>query len=685
MDEPALRIGVDIGGTFTDFVFYDETRNELRSYKFLSTPQAPEEAVLQGMAVGSARFSTDGSELATIVHGSTVATNAVLERKGARTALITTRGFRDLLTIARQDRARIYDLLSGRPVPLIPPVHCHEVTERIDCSGKVLQPLAEDEILALITVLKAKHIQAVAVCLLFSFLYPDHEQRIAAALRAAGFLVSLSSEILPEFREYERASTTAVNAYVTPVLSGYIGQLESELSAKAVGFRIMQSNGGSIGASRARAEAVRSILSGPAGGVVGATYVAREAGFGQVVTFDMGGTSTDVSLSQGDIRVTNETEVGGLPIRIPVIDIHTVGAGGGSIAHVDAGGALCVGPQSAGADPGPACYGKGGQQPTVTDANLVLGRLAPEHFLGGQIALQRGAAAAALERLAQQAGLEEPAPGFTPAQTVALGVIEVVNAHMQRALRVISVERGYDPRDFTLVAFGGAGGLHAGALARALGMRSALVPRGASTLSALGMLSADVVKDYVQTVMLGGGIPHAKLGRLFAPLERRALKDMAGESFAAESVRLERDLDVRYLGQSYELTVPLCTDYQTEFHGAHAWAYGHSDVEAALEIVNLRLRAVGAVTPVPLPRAQLGPADATAVPSEHRPVVFSGGIVETPFNAGEELRLGQTVSGPAVVTYADTTVLIAEGDAATVDSWRNLVLEIAASEDYGSE
>ena len=677
MDERALRLGVDIGGTFTDFVLYDETSSELHSYKFLSTPHAPEGAVLQGL-------SQAGYPIATIVHGSTVATNALLERKGARTALVTTRGFGDLLAIARQDRAGIYDLFSGRPAPLIPSERCYEITERVDCSGQVLQPLAEDEIPALIAALKAKHIQAVAVCMLFSFLYPDHEQRIATALRAAGFLVSISSEILPEFREYERASTTAVNAYVTPVLSGYIGRLESKLSAKAASFRIMQSNGGSIGASRARAEAVRSILSGPAGGVVGAIYVARKAGFRQVVTFDMGGTSTDVSLSQGDIRVTSETEVGGLPISIPVIDIHAVGAGGGSIAHVDPGGALRVGPQSAAGDPGPACYGKGGQQPTVTDANLVLGRLAPEHFLGGQMALQRDAAATALEGLAQQAGLQ-PAPGLTPGQTAALGVIEVANAHMQRALRVISVERGYDPRDFTLVAFGGAGGLHAGALARALGMRRALVPRGASTLSALGMLSADVVKDYVQTVMLGGGTPHAELGRLFAPLERRALRDMAGESFTAESVQLECELDVRYLGQSYELTVPLCADYQAEYHRAHAKAYGHSDVEAALEIVNLRLRAVGPVGPVPLPRAWVGPADATAALSEHRPVVFSDGIVETSFYAGEALRPGQIVSGPAVVTYADTTVLIAEGDAATVDSWRNLVLEIAASEGHGSE
>ncbi|HJO32971.1 MAG TPA: hydantoinase/oxoprolinase family protein [Anaerolineales bacterium] len=684
MDERALRIGVDVGGTFTDFVLYDETRSELRSFKVLSTPRAPEEAVLQGVAAGSARYFTDGSELATIVHGSTVATNALLERKGARTALITTRGFRDLLAIARQDRARIYDLLGGRPAPLIPPERCYEITERVDCSGQVLQPLAEDEIPTLIAALRGEHIQAVAVCLLFSFLHPDHEQRIATALRAAGFLVSISSEILPEFREYERASTTAINAYVTPVLSGYIGQLESELSAKAASFRIMQSNGGSIGASRARAEAVRSILSGPAGGVVGATYVAREAGFRQVVTFDMGGTSTDVSLSQGDIRVTNDTKVGGLPIRIPVLDIHTVGAGGGSIAHVDAGGALCVGPQSAGADPGPACYGKGGQQPTVTDANLVLGRLAPEYFLGGQMALQRDAAATALEGLAQQAGLQ-PAPGLTPGQTAALGVIEVANAHMQRALRVISVERGFDPRDFTLVAFGGSGGLHASALARALGMRSALSPCGASTLSALGMLSSDVVKDYVQTVMLAGGTPHAELLRLFVPLERRALRDMAGESFTAQSVQLQRELDVRYLGQSYELTVPLCADYQAEFHGAHVRAYGHSEVEAALEIVNLRLRAVGAVRPVLLPRARLVPAEATAALSEHRPVVFSSGIVETPFYAGEALQPGQTVSGPALVTYADTTALIAEGDAAIVDSWRNLVLEIATSKGHGSE
>ncbi len=378
MSPTTLRIGIDVGGTFTDFVLFDETSGDLHNFKVPSTPRVPEQAVLDGIA----HVSADGADLVSSVHGSTVATNALLERKGARTALVATRGFRDVLTIGRQNRTQIYDLFGDRAPTLVPPELCYEITERVDCSGTVLQPLAENEIPALIAALSDQKIEAVAVSLLFSFLCPAHEQRIASALRGAGFAVSLSSEILPEFREYERASTTAINAYVTPVLSGYIGRLESKFIETGTDFRIMQSNGGSIRAIQARAEAVRSILSGPAGGVVGATYVAREAGFRQVVTLDMGGTSTDVSLSQGDIRVTSESEVGGLPIRIPIIDIHTVGAGGGSIAHVDAGGAMRVGPQSAGADPGPACYGKGGQLPTVTDEILVLGRLEPENFLG---------------------------------------------------------------------------------------------------------------------------------------------------------------------------------------------------------------------------------------------------------------------------------------------------------------
>lgn len=662
-----MRIGIDIGGTFTDFVVFDEEGGAFQTSKRLSTPGDPAEAVLAGLA------ELPEDEAPAIVHGSTVATNALLERKGARTALVTTAGFRDILTIGRQVRADIYDLFADRPQPLVPPERCLEISERVDHHGRVLIPLAREELPGLIERLRAQDVESVAISLLFSFLHPEHEAWLARSLRAAGFFVSPSREILPEFREYERTSTTVVNAYVAPVMDRYLGRLEEGLAA--ADLRIMQSNGGSIRASQARAGAVRSILSGPAGGVVGAAHVARAAGFERVITFDMGGTSTDVSLFDGAIRVTTEAEIGGLPIRVPVIDIHTVGSGGGSIAYLDAGGALRVGPQSAGADPGPVCYGRGGRQPTVTDANLVLGRLAPDYFLGGRMPLDAGAAADALADLAGEAKLSAP-PGLGPAGAAALGVIQIANAHMERALRVISVERGYDPRDFALVSFGGAGGLHAPDLARGLGVRRVLIPPGASTLSAFGMLVADVVKDYVQTVMLPGDTPYQELDRRLAPLAERGQREVAAEGVPPERITLHRELDMRYRGQSYELTVPLVADFADAFHAAHQRAYGHSQPSAPVEVVNLRLRAVGAVAPPPLPRAEVGPPDPSAALAGERPVVLGGEVAQVPFYRGERLRPGNAVAGPAVVVQPDTTLFLSHGDHAKVDRFFNLVVEV---------
>jgi N-methylhydantoinase A len=482
---------------------------------------------------------------------------------------------------------------------------------------------------------------------------------------------------LPEFREYERASTTVINAYVSPVLDRYIGRLAEQLHG--VDFRIMQSNGGSIQADQARREAVRSILSGPAGGAVGAFHVAQAAGFPRVLTFDMGGTSTDVALCAGDIRVTSEGEIGGLPVRIPVIDIHTVGAGGGSIAAVDLGGALRVGPQSAGADPGPACYGRGGDAATVTDANLVLGRLPADRFLGGQMALDPAASEAALTRLAQAAGLAA-APGLSLAQTAALGVVQIANAHMERALRVISVERGHDPADFSLLSFGGAGGLHACDLARALGVGAVIVPPGASTLSAFGMLVADVVKDYVQTVMLPGTVSYEELQELGGTLVQRGLADVAAEGVPAERITLSPQLDVRYRGQAYELTVPLTPDFAAAFHAEHQSVYSHSQPAAALEIVNLRLRAVGAVPRPVLPAAEPGAPDPAAAYVGHRSVVLSTGAAEAPFYDGAALRPGYVLPGPAIVVYKDTTVFLATGDRGTVDRHFNLVVTVHSAD-----
>jgi N-methylhydantoinase A len=586
---------------------------------------------------------------------------------------VATAGFRDLLTIGRQNRSQLYDFFTDRPDPLVPAELRLEVAERVDRHGNVLTPLDPVRLAPLIERLRQASVESVAVCLLFSFANPVHEQQIGAALRQAGLLVSLSSEILPEFREYERASTTAINAYVSPVLDRYLGRLANQLHG--VDFRIMQSNGGSISALQARREAVRSILSGPAGGTVGAFHVAQAAGFDRVLTFDMGGTSTDVALCNGGIRVTSEGEIGGLPVRIPVIDIHTVGAGGGSIAAVDVGGALRVGPQSAGADPGPACYGRGGDLPTVTDANLVLGRLPADHFLGSQMALDAAASEAALARLAEAAQLT-PTAGLSLAQAAALGVVQIANAHMERALRVISVERGHDPADFALLSFGGAGGLHACDLARALGVRTVIVPPGASTLSAFGMLVADVVKDYVQTVMLAGTVEYGAMREKMETMEARGLADVAAEGVPAERITLHPQLDVRYRGQAYELTIPLTPDFSAAFHAEHQRVYSHSQRTAPLEIVNLRLRAVGSVPRPVLPAAEPGDPDASAALLGLRPVVLTTGLSEVPLYDGAALHPGHTIAGPAVVVYKDTTVFLDAGDRAAVDRHFNLIITV---------
>jgi len=718
MKNEPLRVGIDIGGTFTDFVVYDPSMQQIRTFKLLSTPRDPAEAVLRGLeliriksnqssVISDQSRTTDGCSPMTVIHGSTVATNALLERKGARTALVTTRGFRDVLQIGRQNRPALYDLFADPPPPLIPEELRFEVDERVSHTGEIIRSLDPSQVDGLVEELKMRNARSVAVCLLFSFLHPEHEQIIAGKLRAAGFLVSVSSEIIPEYREYERSSTTAVNAYVTPVLDKYLSHLEEALTAlphscsvelgrvgegvkvkreTGVRLRVMQSNGGIISPGEARRQAVRCILSGPAGGVVGCEYVAKAAlthqpflpksGEGElkVITFDMGGTSTDVSLIDGAPQITTEATVSGCPIRVPILDIHSIGAGGGSIAYVDAGGALRVGPESAGADPGPACYGKcpstgsGQALPTVTDANLVLGRLSAEHFLGGQMPLDEERAHAALAKLGKELGLD--------ATHAALGVVQVANAHMERALGVISVERGHDPRHFTLLSFGGAGGLHAADLARGLGIPRVLVPPLASTLSAFGMLAADVIKDYTQTGMLPGGTPIAELASRLAPFAERGHREVEEEGVKADRIRMERFLDMRYRGQSYELIVPFSEQVMTTFHEIHQKTYGYARPEAPVEIVNLRLRAVGKTTPPPLTTQPLGEKDPTAALLDKKDVFYANGGLMTPFYRAESLRPGNRLSGPAVVVRADTTILLGPTDQAEVDVHSNLIIQV---------
>ncbi len=649
-----MRIGVDTGGTFTDFIAYDPATGAFESFKLLSTPHDPAEAILAGLA----RLQSTAS----VVHGSTVATNALLERNGAPTALVTTAGFRDVLHIGRQNRPSLYDLAVQPPLPLVSRQHRLEVNERVSYLGQVQTPLDDAELDALIAHFRQQGIESVAVCLLFSFANSDHERRVAQRFEDAGFFVSASHIISPEFREYERTSTAVINAYVSPVMGRYLKRLTAGFAGS---LQVMQSNGGMLSAGQAAAEAARCILSGPAGGVIGARAVASQIGAERVLTFDMGGTSTDVALIEGEPQFDPSRQVAGLPLNIPMLSIHTVGSGGGSIAFRDAGGGLQVGPQSAGADPGPACYGKG-MLPTVTDANLLLGRIRPKLFFGGAMQLDVERAHAAFADLAASLALDERA--------CQLGVLRIVNAHMARALRVISVEKGKDPRDFDLLSFGGAGGLHAVELARELGMPRVIVPRYAATLSALGMLVADVVKDHSLTVMLPGSTSHSELTLRFAPLVAKAEGELKTEGNA--DPRVERYADLRYAGQSFELRVAFSENLLSDFHRAHAEAYGYSDENAAVEIVTLRVRAIA---PVQAPRFPEFPAAKNKVTDAiigRFDVAFESGTHSTPFYDGEKLGPGHAIAGPAIVVQKDTTILIGERDSAIVDTHLNLIIEV---------
>ncbi len=661
-----LRIGVDIGGTFTDFVIYEPHNGRLQTFKVLSTPGDPAQAVLEGL-----RRLPEAAR-ADIIHGSTVATNALLERKGAVTALITTRGFRDVLQIGRQNRSSLYDWSADPPPPLVPTDLRLEVDERVDHTGSVIHALEIQKLDDLLPTLQQAGVASVAICLLFSFLYPDHEKVLAAELRRLGFFVSPSCEVLPTYREYERTSTTCVNAYVTPILDNYLTHLQTALPQARL--NVMQSNGGMISLAEARRSGVRCILSGPAGGVVAAQQLAQMAvptdqGDLRLITFDMGGTSTDVSLIHNKPTFTSDAVVGGCPIAIPILDIHTIGAGGGSIASADLGGALRVGPQSAGAEPGPACYGRG-TLPTVTDANLVLGRMLPEYFLGGQMPLNPERSHVALQELGQQLGLD--------AIRTALGVIEVVNAHMERALRVISVERGHDPREFTLFSFGGAGGLHAADLARRLSIPRVLISPLASTLSAYGMLAADVAKDYTQTVMLPGDSPIPEIEATLAPLVAQAQADLLAEGLPLEHIQVTCALDMRYRGQSFELTIPFTSQPSADFHAAHQRAYGYQQHQSPTELVSLRVRAVGLVKPPHFTQAARKDSDPSPAYLAHYPVAYASGKRSIPFYRGEALQPGNRLPSPAAVIRSDTIILIGAADTAEVDEYLNLLITLGS-------
>jgi len=648
-DGELALVAVDAGGTFTDLLAF--VNGALRSLKIPSTPDDPSQAALDGLR----RLLGNGRPAFALLHGTTVATNALLERKGARVGLITNRGFEDVLEIGRQNRPQLYALVGERKPPLVARDDRIGIAGRLDPQGAELQPLDADELRRLPA--RAAEFDALAVCLLHSYAQPAHEEVVAAALASAAKPVSVSSRILPEFREYERASTTVVNAYVAPLVSGYLAKLAERAGAARV--RVMGSNGGAMPVDRAAREPVHTVLSGPAGGLVGAADAARRAGFEKIVAFDMGGTSTDVSICPGETLATREFSVDGQPVAIPVLDIHTVGAGGGSIARLDAGGALKVGPESAGAAPGPACYGRGGDALTVTDAHVWLGRLPAERFLGGATRLDRDAIRPVLARVADGLG--------TNLEAAAEGVVAVANSAMERALRVISVERGYDPKDFCLVAFGGAGGLHAAELASRIGMASVLAPPDPGLLSAYGMLVAPVSREASRTVL---GRQVQALDAIFAELREAAVAELLAEGCPVGAVRVAETVDARYAGQSFELSVP-AQRWTTAFHAAHKRRYGYDRPDSPVEAVTLR---VVAEAPPPGLRLERPPRGA-APPPASTTVRTSAGSTATSLYARSALGAGAELAGPAVVTEYSGTTWIPGGWRCTVLDAGSLLLQ----------
>lgn len=699
-----MRVGVDTGGTFTDCVVADG--EGIRVLKvFSGSPASPEEAsrtIVEGVdrLIGGLT-----NKIIDILHGTTVSTNSLLERRGARVALVTTSGFADLIEIGRQARPRLYDLDVQRDPPLVPRSQRFGLAERTTADGTLLLRPSDRELRRLKAKVLRSGAESIAVCLLFSYTNPANEQSVAHVLRELRIPLSISHQILPEFREYERLSTTTINAYLMPRIGAYLASLEREAVSRfslnantrkdsrrqpCVRVFVMESSGGLTTARHAAREPVRTILSGPAGGVAAAVRLAESLGIRQAISFDMGGTSTDVCLFEGRARITNETTLGGLPVAVPVIDVHSVGAGGGSIARIDPGGALRVGPESAGSTPGPACYGRGGQWPTVTDANLILGRIDPDHFLGGTYHLDTQATEQAFNKFIQSYKNESAAAraGLSSPIELASGIIAVANANMERALRLISVERGHDPRDFTLIAFGGAGGLQAAELARALGASRVIVPPNPGTFSALGILLSDAIKEVSQSVLLS--VPaeppasrsaalqsfHNELARRYRLIERAARAELRRDHFPPGRIQVEKQLDVRYAGQSYELTVPFSPQFAKEFQHLHEKTYGYSHGSKPLEVVNLRLRLT---IPIAGPKSK---NRTTCKKASHidkaivneKNVWFGNRFHRTRFYNRENLAPGMRVNGPAVVVEYSSTTVVPPGFRCQVDNSLNMII-----------
>ena len=686
------RVGVDAGGTFTDVCLFEEETGAIRVTKVSSTPDDPSRAITQGVADILAQAGAPAGagpvpgrgEVVYFAHGTTVATNTLIQGRGAPTGLITTAGFRDILEIGRQRRPDLYDLQTDKPEPLVRRDKRLEVRERVLHDGTIEQAIDEAEVRATVRRLRDLGVRAVAVCFLYSYLYPRHERVVKRVLQEEfpDAYLSISHEVLPEFREYERMSTTVINAYLGPVMARYLANLRPQLAALgiAVSPQITQSNGGIISFETAEHHPVRTVLSGPSSGVVGALAVARLAGLENLITFDMGGTSTDVSLvAHGQPKLTGEMEVEGYPVKTPMIDIHAVGAGGGSIAWLDSGGHLKVGPQSAGAAPGPVCYGLGNDEPTVTDANVVLGTLPPDYLLGGRMAIDAAAAREAIARLADRLALDS--------LVTAQGIVSVVTA--TRAIRVISVQRGHDPRDYTLVAFGGAGPLHAARLAQELDIPRVLVPESPGILCALGLLVTDLRTDYSVTRLLpltSDSLP--AINDAFAELAGRVDAWFAQEGIAPERRSVRRSVDLRYQGQNYELPVPATAGALTAdaldalaegFAQAHEQLYGYRQPGEPIQAVTFRSEASALTPKAELRPSPLGPADASAARIGSRAVYLpeAGGFTTCPVYDRALLTHGHQLTGPAIIDQLDATTLILPGQRATVDAYRNLRIDVS--------
>ncbi|MFE2773007.1 hydantoinase/oxoprolinase family protein [Microbacterium resistens] len=681
-----LRIGVDTGGTFTDVCAFDEETGRVHVRKVSSTPDDPGRAIVQGVTeildqIGGREIG----EVGYFAHGTTVGTNALLTGRGARTGLITTRGFRDLLELGRGRRPSMYDPQADKPIPQVPRHLRMEVTERVRHTGAVETPLDEADVRRAVRELREAGVGAIAVCLLYSYLNPDHERRIGEIIREEmpDVYVSLSCDVLPEFREYERLSTVVTNSYVGPVVANYLARLRGVLADRGLTAvpHVTQSNGGVIPFSTAEALPVRLVLSGPSTGVVGAAQICAAAGFEDIITFDMGGTSSDISLVQeGRPKVTAGMELDGRPVRSPMLDIHTVGAGGGSLAWIDSGNHLRVGPQSAGAFPGPACYGNG-TDAAVTDANVVLRMLNPDYLLNGQMKIDREASVAAVARLAEPLGLS--------VEETALGILRVVTANMARAIRVVSVQRGYDPRAYALVPFGGAGPLHASRLARELGMKIMVVPEIPGAQSALGLLMTDVKTDFMRThITRVDESTAADVDEVFDELTERAAAWFVEEEVEEAGRTLRPRLDLRYRGQNFELAVEVPAGHRFArdgvdavielFHEAHERVYGYRSEDATVEVVTFRLEASGSAAHVDVRRDEIHASEPEKAIIGTRSTCFdpAEGYVDTPVYDRARLTPGDVVTGPAIVEQMDTTTVLLPSDVCRVDAYRNLIVEI---------